>query len=60
MSQSVYVEGIASGLFTKNVPEAVLPQLKHRYESLSVVGLASGTNDISEAVLLQLKHRYEF
>ncbi len=47
--------------FATNTAEAILLQFKHRYESLSVVGLASCifTNGISEAVLLQLKHSYE-
>jgi hypothetical protein len=54
MCQSVSVEGLANGLFTNSGPEAVLLQLKHRYESVSVEGLTSGlfTNDITEAFLL--------
>jgi hypothetical protein len=50
MSQSVSVEGLAIGLFTNDISEAVLLQLKHRYESVSVEGLACGlfTHNISK------------
>jgi hypothetical protein len=56
---AVFAGGLATGVYTTSTPEAVLFQLKHRYESAAVEGLASGlfSNYISEAIIFLLMHK---
>ncbi len=39
MHESIFLVGLASGLFTNDITEAVLLHLKHRYGSVFAVGL---------------------
>ncbi len=59
---AVFAGGLATGVYTTSTPEAVLFQLKHRYESVFAAGLAmvGFATKTTEAILLQITDRYRY